>query len=69
MERDYVRANLHPDFDWLRPGQAPTIHRGVTGAAVFFASSDAEFCSGSVLLVDGAMQAGVRIDAAVLATD
>jgi NAD(P)-dependent dehydrogenase (short-subunit alcohol dehydrogenase family) len=41
----------------------------VTGAAVFFASSDAEFCSGSVLLVDGAMQAGLRIDAAVLATD
>jgi len=41
----------------------------VTGAAVFFASSDAEFCSGSVLLVDGAMQAGLRIDSAFFGTE
>jgi len=32
----------------------------VTGAAVFFAAADGEFCSGSVLLVDGGMQAGLR---------
>jgi NAD(P)-dependent dehydrogenase (short-subunit alcohol dehydrogenase family) len=35
----------------------------VTGAAVFFATEDAAFCSGSVLLVDGGMQAGLRSDA------
>lgn len=34
----------------------------VTGAAVFLASADSEFCSGSVLLVDGGMQAGFRGD-------
>jgi len=32
----------------------------VTGAAVFFASADGHFCSGSVLLVDGGMQSGLR---------
>jgi NAD(P)-dependent dehydrogenase (short-subunit alcohol dehydrogenase family) len=34
----------------------------VTGAAVFLASADAEFCSGSVLLVDGGIQAGLRAE-------
>jgi NAD(P)-dependent dehydrogenase (short-subunit alcohol dehydrogenase family) len=32
----------------------------VTGAAVFLAGDDAAFCSGSVLLVDGGIQAGLR---------
>lgn len=41
----------------------------VTGAAVFFASTDAEFCSGSVLLVDGGMQAGLQGNGPVRAAD
>jgi len=32
----------------------------VAAAAVFLASAEAEFCSGSVLLVDGGVQAGLR---------
>jgi NAD(P)-dependent dehydrogenase (short-subunit alcohol dehydrogenase family) len=33
----------------------------VTGAAVFFASADADFCTGSLLLVDGGGLAGVSM--------
>jgi NAD(P)-dependent dehydrogenase (short-subunit alcohol dehydrogenase family) len=32
----------------------------VAGAAVFFASDDSSFCSGSMLLVDGGMRSGMR---------
>jgi NAD(P)-dependent dehydrogenase (short-subunit alcohol dehydrogenase family) len=53
---------------WLVPpvGRLGTVE-DVTGAAVFFASADGEFCSGSVLLVDGGMQAGFRSEPPALA--
>jgi NAD(P)-dependent dehydrogenase (short-subunit alcohol dehydrogenase family) len=54
---------LHGDVPetWIVPplGRLGRVE-DVTGAAVFFASTDGEFCSGSVLLVDGGMQAGLR---------